>query len=381
MNRKIAVGLGILCIVLAAILAVSLMNDMTIIRNKDSQLAALNQLQTQYNDLFQNYTSLEIRFESVTANYTDLMATYQSLQANYVALSGEHTSLGANYSTLQGTYQNLLSQHDSLNTNYNTLQSDFNTLQNQYSSLQTSYNALELSFSNLQTSYNISQTQYNQYVSNYQRLLSLVNQRCDQNNIEPFITPTDPAVSDIVYQITGGWSNHSDFNEYWSDAKAMYDWVVNNVDDRNDGLTPMLPYDPSGNLQYITDMWQFPNETLNIREGDCEDQAILLCSMIRCYNDYNVECIYLYGETSGHIGVQIPVTGSKLVVFDPAGEYYSHDFWGNIVYNDITTEINNWLNYWKPQMGQDVFVHRVFSDYIDKTFSSTNEYTVWMYSR
>lgn len=225
--------------------------------------------------------------------------------------------------------------------------------------------------------------QYNQYVSSYQKLRDLVNQRWDQNNVKPFITPTDSAVRDIVYQITGGWSNHSDWNEYWSGVKAMYDWVVNNVDYRYDGLTPMLPYDPSGNLQYCTDMWQFPNETLNIRKGDCEDQAILLCSMIRCYNNmsYNVECIFLNGATSGHAGVQIPVSGSKLVILDPAGHYYSSDFWGNIVYNDITTEINNWLNYWKPTMGQNVYVYRVFSDYIDKTFSSTSEYTVWMYSR
>lgn len=43
MNRKTAVGFGILCIVLATILAVFSVNDMTIIRNKDSQLAALNQ--------------------------------------------------------------------------------------------------------------------------------------------------------------------------------------------------------------------------------------------------------------------------------------------------------------------------------------------------
>lgn len=32
-------------------------------------------------------------------------------------------------------------------------------------------------------------------------------------------------------------------------------------------------------------------------------------------------------------------------------------------------------------MGTDVYVRRVFSDYIDKTFTSTSEYIKWMYSR
>jgi hypothetical protein len=32
-------------------------------------------------------------------------------------------------------------------------------------------------------------------------------------------------------------------------------------------------------------------------------------------------------------------------------------------------------------MGQDVYVDRLFSDYIDKSFTSTSEFTAWMYGR
>jgi len=163
----------------------------------------------------------------------------------------------------------------------------------------------------------------------------------------------------------------------------MYDWVVDNVEYRSDGLYPMLPYNPSGDLDFWNEMWQFPNETLSLRKGDCEDMAILLCSMIRCYCDmkYQAECILIVSSTSGHAGVQLPVSGYKLVILDPAGGYYSHDAWGNIAFNDITTEINNWLDYWKPTMGSDVYVRRVFSDYLDEKFTSTSEYISWMYSR
>jgi len=201
--------------------------------------------------------------------------------------------------------------------------------------------------------------------------------------LESFITPEDSSVSQIVYSITGGWSDPSDWSEFWDDVKAMYMWIRNNVDYRYDGLFPELPYDPGGSVDYHKEMWQFANETLSLEKGDCEDQAILLCSMIRCYNnmEYKVECIGISSYTSGHLAVQIPVTGDKLVIFDPAGNYYSKDIWGNIVFNDITTEINNWLDYWKPQMGNDVYVSLVFSDYIKETFVSTSEYLSWMYSR
>lgn len=34
--------------------------------------------------------------------------------------------------------------------------------------------------------------------------------------------------------------------------------------------------------------------------------------------------------------------------------------------DDIRTEISRWLNYWKPKMGGDIQVCRIFSDEIDK---------------
>jgi len=227
------------------------------------------------------------------------------------------------------------------------------------------------------------QNELNAYRNSYGSLRDRVNQRWNHVNVESFITPQDQAVRDIVYAITGGWGNPSDWNEFWRDVKAMYDWVVNNIEYRYDGLYPALPNDPSGNLDFYSEMWQFPNETLKLRRGDCEDIAILLCSMIRCYSGMRcwAECIIIKSSIAGHVAVQIPVSGYKLVILDPAGKYYSRDFWGNIAFKDITTEINNWLNYWKPWMGSDVHVTRVFSDYIDKTFTSTNEYISWMYSR
>lgn len=273
------------------------------------------------------------------------------------------------YLNLNSSYNTLDAEHQNLKDDYDTLTSQHSTLQNRYSALQSEHNALD--------------DDYDYYVSSYENLRNQVNERTLQSVVKDFITPNDATVKDKVVQVTGGWSNPSDWTEFWSDIKTMYDWVVNNIEYRYDGLSPVLPSSPSGNIEYENEMWQFPKETLNLTRGDCEDMAILLTSMILSYGgtEYEgTECIAITGSTVGHVGVQMLVEGGKLTILDPAGNYYTQTS-GNIDSKDISTEVNNWLNYLKPEMGSDVYVDRVFSDELDKSFSSTSEYTTWMYSR
>jgi predicted nuclease with TOPRIM domain len=338
------------------------------IENSELKAQYLN-LSIQFTDLAENYTALKNLCAQVVENYTILESQFIDLATNYTSLQAMCQSLQVNFTSLSEDYNKLQTRYDSLSSNYATLAEAYSTLEAQYSSLQALYEGLR--------------AEYDRYVAAYQKLRDEINQRWNQQKGELFIVPTDSLVNVTVLSITGGWSDTSDWNEFWNDVKAMYKWVVNNIEYRYDGLFPMLPTDPSGKIDYWNEMWQFPNETLNLRKGDCEDMAILLCSMIRCYSNmvYVTECIGITSSTAGHLAVQIPVEGYKLVVFDPAGRYYSSDWLGNIVFNDISSEINNWLNYWEPQMGGDVYVDLVFSDYIHKTFTSTADYLSWMYSR
>jgi len=329
-----------------------------------------------------NYQNSEFQRNSLQSSYNALKADYDSLLSRYNALCSQFGILSSQYATLQSSYDALSSQYVPLE-NYTSLKSAYDALNLQYSSLQTSYNSLSMQYDALQASYASLQSSYNLLISQYDQLRYQINLRSQYYDVTKFVTPNDPSVQQIVTQVTGGWSNPSDWNEFWTDVKAMYDWVVNNIKYRSDGLFPVLPSSLSGSVYYTTEMWQFPNETLSLRKGDCEDMAILLCSMILYYNGgrYWTECIWITGSKSAHVGVQIPVSGGKLVILDPAGNYSTHDIWGNIISKDVSTEINNWLNYWKSDVGSDVRVYRVFADYIDKTFSSTSEYTSWMYSR
>jgi hypothetical protein len=51
---------------------------------------------------------------------------------------------------------------------------------------------------------------------------------------------------------------------------ALRDWVGNNIQYKYDSAV-------HGTSEY----WQFAKETLSLRSGDCEDHAILLCSLLR----------------------------------------------------------------------------------------------------
>jgi len=245
------------------------------------------------------------------------------------------------------------------------------------------YSLLRLEHNSLTSDYNTLAAQNALLQSEYNQLRYQINQRSQHYNASNFITPNDSSVDQIVTEITGGWSNPSNWDEFWDDLKAMYEWVVNNVDYRYDGLFPLLPNELSGDAEYNDEMWQLPNETLSLRKGDCEDMAILLCSMILHYTDgeYWTECITLAGSNSGHMGVQIPVEKGKLTILDPAGHYYTSDDSGNLINKNVSAEINNWLDHWRSELGSNAYVSGVFANDVDKTFSSTGEYISWMSTR
>ena len=73
------------------------------------------------------------------------------------------------------------------------------------------------------------------------------------HDIRSFVTPDDPAVQEV-------------YSEVGPDAWALYDWVCREVDYRRD----------------FGEFFQWPGETIAIRQGDCEDTSNLLTSLLRC---------------------------------------------------------------------------------------------------
>lgn len=77
---------------------------------------------------------------------------------------------------------------------------------------------------------------------------------------------------------------------------------------------------------YMNDFWQFPNETVELHKGDCEDLAILLVSLLRTAGipDWKVRVdIGMYGQTGHAWGVYYDSDYKKWLLLEATS---SHNF-------------------------------------------------------
>lgn len=200
------------------------------------------------------------------------------------------------------------------------------------------------------------------------------------------ITPDDPLVNQKVQEITGDWSNTSDLTEFWIDLEKMLSWVRLYVKYNDDTYFPKLPSALGENVEYINDVWLFPNETLSFEQGDCEDKATLFCSMILSYERQNpifqVECIHVrvidkvHKSFIGHLVVQISYN-HEVAILDPTGWYSTSEFTGKYMVN-ISEEIYRYFKIDVRARGENPHIYRVFSNTLLKHFTSTDEYIQWM---
>lgn len=389
LNRTVVIGTTVLCVVLLSCLVGAVIAYNSMLADKDSRIEnkdlKIADKTSQINDIETILAESQSEIDDLSSQIAQKNSTITALNQQIGKKDSQISDLNSQISQKESTIKNLNNQDSiiaDLNDEISDLNSQILTLKSQIASLQTQNDDATSEITTLNSEMAHLQLAYDNFVAAYQNLRDVINQRSIPSNISDFITPQDPEVTSMVYSITGGWSNISDWNEFWTDVKALYIWIRTNIEYRSDGVSPVLPFNPANIPYYQAEMWQFPNETLELEKGDCEDQAILLCSMIRCYTDTQfTECIWITSSSTAHVAVQIPLSGDELVIFDPAGNYYSKDILGNVVFNDISVEIDNWLNYWKSQgIGSDVYVYRVFSDYLDEAFSSTSEYLSWMHS-
>lgn len=269
-------------------------------------------------------------------------------------------------------------ENQTLEKDYNSLSWQYSNLQSSYTNLQDSYTNLQGNYSRLDTNYRNLQSEYNAYVSAYLNIRHQINLHSTHptEDEKQLVTPTDSSVVNVTLQVTGGWSNTSDWNEYWDDQKKLYEWVINNIRYASDPLYPSLPEKPLWSLSWSEDNWQYPNETLRTKQGDCEDQALLLTSLILAYTSQSHEayCIVI----TGHASTFIPVSGDKICILDPVGRYTTNS--GQPTYDldpkDIRKEVYNWLNY----IGDHRQVYRVFDNTYWKVFFGTEDFITWLYN-
>jgi hypothetical protein len=86
---------------------------------------------------------------------------------------------------------------------------------------------------------------------------------------------------------------------------ALRDWVGNNIQYRSDS-----------EIHGERDYWQFPNETMQLRTGDCEDFSLLLCSLLRA-DGWSPDSVYV-------------------IVGEQNNQYHA---WVKVIWNDIQYNI------------------------------------------
>jgi len=99
-----------------------------------------------------------------------------------------------------------------------------------------------------------------------------------------YITPDDPDIQTAVDDILSGYWRWA-----YSDFEALREWVVWH-----------LSYVSDQTVHGQNEYWQLPSETLSLGTGDCEDFAILLCTLLRAYGVPADEVYVGGGWPDGH---------------------------------------------------------------------------------
>jgi hypothetical protein len=139
--------------------------------------------------------------------------------------------------------------------------------------------------------------------------------RLDEEVASLYITPNNPETVDLEKSITKllGWL-------------SLCNWVANNI-----------RYEYDSDVHGVSEYWQLPIETNGLRTGDCEDYAILLCSLYRVsmYNENDVFVVLGYPEVGdGHAWVKINFGLLGWVNIEPQLNGILSIIWGII---DIST--------------------------------------------
>lgn len=156
-----------------------------------------------------------------------------------------------------------------------------------------------------------------------------------------FITVNDPVVKAQVEEVTRLCTSMEE------KQLAVFEYVRKEIEYVTEGNPKKWSY-PQPYLQYKFDFWQFPRETIEWRKGDCEDQSILLCTMMRAagVSASNVRVVVgiIYGDggSGGHAWVEFKM-GDTWYVLESTVSYLNY-IEQSVYYNLFSPDVLGWFN-------------------------------------
>jgi DNA-directed RNA polymerase subunit RPC12/RpoP len=311
-----------------------------------------------YAELQTRLIVLEADYKSLSSRYDSLVRDYDRLSSSYKELEGNYNSLKSAYDKVLSDYRDLAKDYESISNAYKSLYEDFGKLQDRYGRLEGDYSSLKIKYSTLEESYRGLQAEYGRTVENYLKWRSYLLSYILLNDSIPRVLNVDeiaklaPTIRSIVTKP----------RDYWRSIWELYIFVTNNTRYAYDDPIPW----PPGPYEFANNMYQnitikniilSPSETLELKQGDCEDQAILLYALIRSYQRY------IYGEEyilwlidmdfyngERHIAVAYPVRGGQLTILDPAGHYYTGSP-GPLLSSNPYDELSRYSVWWSSMGG------------------------------
>jgi len=129
-------------------------NDQLVTRLQRRQSPELEQIEKLLTDLNSTYQRLLLNYTTLQENYDFLQERYNNLTASYNVLVADFDNLNLTYHSLLFNYTQLLGDFDSLQSNYTSLQGNYSSLRSALDVLQEDYDALSSLCEGLNATYN-----------------------------------------------------------------------------------------------------------------------------------------------------------------------------------------------------------------------------------
>ena len=296
----------------------------------------------------------------------------ESLNFRIMSLQYQNSVLTSRCNALES---NISSVFEEFEGEIEAIQEDYAALESLYYTLQYDYDSLGYEYTLQSEGRSEIQEEFEVYVAEFKQLRNAVNSRLAlDGDLSPFVTPGDPAVVEKMLEVSGGLQTWGSMSEFWGDAKLLHDWIAINIAYAADSPYPFLYSDPSESVRWLCQSVKYPNETLSERSGDCEDQAILLESMLEAHNErFSHWCVSIQWEGDGHVGVGIPVEGGRLAILDPSGGYHT-GVGESLSSLPVVGALDDWIS---VVSDRETRVNSVFGHGLYVEFDGTDEFLAW----
>ena len=286
-----------------------------------------------------------------------------SLQYQTTVLSARSSLLESNMSDVLAEFENRVEEILDENAK----------LELAYTDIVDENERLEYSLAVLQHDHEDLLEDFGEYVDQFTQIRGEINSRVGiDGNLSRFVTPQDPAVVGWILAITGGYEDPNSTDEIWEDYEVLYRWVTSRIREELDSPYPYIYADSSRQIRWVKHSVRYPNETLADLAGDCEDQAILLLSMMTAYSDRPEKwSISIDWEGGGHVAVAYPSGDGGLVILDPTRDYRADSL---VSGEPASVALEEWISRFSHD---DAYVNSVYDGEMYLEFKSTADFLAW----